>query len=60
MKNEGLVSQILIAADINSSRGWDVILLLCMKTSKDAINIRNIAINAVFVKKKMLVGGRLK
>lgn len=50
--NEGLVNQILIAADINSSRGCDVILLLCMKTSKDAINIRNIAINAVFVKKK--------
>lgn len=59
--NEGLVNQILIAADINSSRGWDVILLLCMKTSKHAINIRNTAINAVFVKKKKMLGvGRLK
>ena len=59
--NEGLVNQILIAADINSSRGCDVILLLCMKTSKDAINIRNIAINVVFVKKKKMLGvGRLK
>lgn len=50
--NEALVNQILIATDINSSRGWDVILLLYRKTSKDAINIRNRAINAVFLKKK--------
>ena len=58
--NEGLVNQILIATDINSSRGWDVILLLYRKTSKDAINIRNRAINAVFLKKKLGRGGRLK
>lgn len=56
--NEGLVNQILIAADINSSRGWDVILLLYRKTSKDAINIRNIALNAVFFKKKKVGEGR--
>lgn len=40
--SEGLVNQILIAADINNSRGWDVILLLCMKISKDAINLRDV------------------
>lgn len=34
-----------------------MILLLCMKTSKDAINIRNIAINVVFFKKKNFGGG---
>lgn len=44
-----------MAADVNSSRGWDVILLLGMKTTKDPINLRNVHNNKcciVFKKKK--------
>lgn len=49
---EGLINQILIAADTNNSRGWDVILLLCMKTSKDSINLRNVCNYKYYLKKR--------